>query len=239
MEFPTTLVEFIEQFSDDDACRAYLEEVRWPRGFRCPRCEAAAACYVESRRLWQCSSCRYQTSATAGTIFHGSHVGLQKWFLAIFFLARHKKGISALQLQRDLGLGSYQTAWTMLHKLRATLGRRTGQLLTGPVEADEAFVGGPRSGGKRGRGSPNKSIVVVLVERRENIAGAVALEVVPDGTWESLGPTVRGAMEGANAILLTDGHRGYRPLRAHGVYHNATNAQLAEDPANVLMSNSS
>lgn len=222
MEFPTTLIEFMEQFPDEEACRSYLDAVRWPGGFECPRCGEREASRIRSRGLYQCSACRHQVSLTAGTVFHGTRTPLRKWFLAIFFLARHKQGISALQLQRDLGVGSYQTAWHMLHKLRSALGRRSGQLLRGRVEADEAFIGGARSGGKPGRGAPNKSVVLVMVERHAKTAGGVALEIVPDGTWESLGPTLRGRIEGANTVILTDGHRGYWPLAKHGVDHEFT-----------------
>jgi hypothetical protein len=123
MEFPITMIEFMHQFADDDACRAYLKKMRWPDGFVCPRCQGTSASYLVTRRLHQCRTCRHQVSVTAGTIFHATQTSLQKWFLAIFFVSRHKQGISALQLQRDLGLGSYQTAWTMLHKLRSGLGR--------------------------------------------------------------------------------------------------------------------
>jgi len=234
MEFPTTLVDFMHQFPDDDACRAYLERMRWPKGFVCPRCQGTESSYIASRRLHQCAACRYQVSVTAGTLFHATQTSLQKWFLAIFFLARHKQGISALQLQRDLGVGSYQTAWTMLHKLRSALGRRTGQLLQGVVEADETFVGGARSGGKRGRGAPNKSIVVVMVEQREYTAGSAALEVAPDASWKSLGPIVRGHIEGANTTVLTDGHRGYSPLQSAGVDHEASVLDTPKAAAEVL-----
>jgi ribosomal protein L37AE/L43A len=154
MRFPTTLLEFADQFPDDDSCWAYLKRVRWPQGFRCPRCGKRGASFVRSRRLWQCRQCRHQVSVTAGTVLHGTRTPLRKWFLAMFFVARHKQGISALQLRRDLGLGSHQTAWTMLHKLRSSLKRRPGELLRGTVEADEAFVGGattraPRAGGRQ------------------------------------------------------------------------------------------
>jgi transposase-like protein len=219
MEFPTTLLDFADQFPDEDACWSYLKAVRWPDGFGCPRCGSTEACYLQGRRLFQCSACRYQASVMAGTVFHGTRTELRKWFLAIFFFARHKQSISALQLQRDLGLGSYQTAWTILHKLRAALGRRPGQILKGTVEADETFVGGVRSGGKRGRGAPNKTMVAVLVERREHTAGAAVLTTVPDGSWSSLGPVVRGAIEGRNATVVTDGWSGYGRLAAEGVDH--------------------
>jgi transposase-like protein len=234
MEFPITMIEFMHQFADEDACRAYLEKMRWPDGFVCPRCQGTSASYLVTRRLHQCRTCRHQVSVTAGTIFHATQTSLQKWFLAIFFVSRHKQGISALQLQRDLGLGSYQTAWTMLHKLRSGLGRRTGQLLKGVVEADEAFVGGSRSGGKRGHGAPNKSIVVVMVEQREHTAGSAALEIVPNASWDCLGPTVRGQIEGTNTTVVTDGHRGYSPLQSAGVDHEATTLVTPESAGEVL-----
>jgi len=234
MKFPITMLEFMHQFPDDDACRAYLEKMRWPNGFVCSRCQGINASYVASRQLRQCATCRYQASVTAGTIFHATQTSLQKWFLAIFFVSRHKQGISALQLQRDLGLGSYQTAWTMLHKLRSALGDRTGQLLKGAVEADEAFVGGHRAKGKRGRGAPNNSIVVVMVEQREHTAGSAALKIVPNASWASLGPTVRGHIEGANTTVLTDGHCGYSLLQSAGIEHKATTLDTLEAAAEVL-----
>ena len=204
MEFPTTLIEFQDRFPDEESCWRYLKAARWPEGFRCPHCGHRQHSYLESRRLFQCASCRVQTSVTAQTILHRTRTSLRRWFLAIFFFARHKQSISALQLQRDLGLGSYETAWTMLHKLRSALGRRPEQLLSGPIEADETFVGGPRSGGKTGRGAPNKTMVLILVERRPHSAGGAVLQVVPSGSWASLGPPLLGAIEGRNATVWTD-----------------------------------
>ena len=135
---------------------------------------------------------------------------------------------------RQCAVFRYQAAWTMLHKLRSALARRAGQLLKGVVGADEAFVGGSRSGGKRGRGAPNKSIVVVMVEQREHTAGSAALEIVPDASWERLGPTVRGRIEGANTTVVTDGHRGYSQLRSAGVDHEATTLATPETASEVL-----
>lgn len=218
MEIPATLLELTERFPDDQSCWEYLKRVRWPKGFICPRCEGRRASFVETRRLWQCTACRKQVSLTAGTVFQGTRTPLRKWFLAIFFMARHKQGISALQLQRDLGLGSYQTAWTMMHKLRSGLDRRAHQLLRGDVEADETYVGGSRSG-KRGRGAANKSMVAVAVERRGEWAGSAYLAVVANGSAEELGATVRGVLEGGATQLFTDGHTTYPTLVQSGVEH--------------------
>ncbi len=218
MRFPSTLIEFQDRFPDEESCWRYLRSVRWPHGFRCPRCGGRESSFIQTRRLEQCRQCRYQASVTAGTVLHRSRVGLRIWLLGIFFVARHKKGISALQFQRDTGLGSYQTAWTLMHKLRSSLGRKTGELLSGLVEADEAFVGGP-SPGKRGRGAGNKSLVALAIERRPHSAGSLQLDIVPDGSWDSLGSFVRGVIEGANTTVLTDGWTGYQPLAEAGVDH--------------------
>lgn len=219
MDVPETLHEFYEQFADEDACWRAVREMRWPRGFICPRCGSRESHRLRTRRLEQCRTCRYQASPTAGTIFHKSRTPLRTWLLAIFFVARHKKGISALQLQRDTGLGSYQTAWTMLHKIRSALAHRPASRLTGLVEADEAYVGGAASSGVRGRGAPNKTLVAGLVERRVHSAGSVRLGVVPRATREELGPFVRGMVDAARVTLLTDGWQAYNHLDKAGIRH--------------------
>lgn len=233
MRFPTSLIEFQDQFPDEDSCWRYLREVRWPHGFVCSRCGGRESSFIRTRRLEQCRSCRYQASVTAGTIFHRTRKPLRVWFLGIFFLARHKKGISSLQFQKDAGIGNYQTAWTMMHKLRSALGRRSGELLSGLVEADEAYVGGPRPG-VRGRGAANKSAVAVAVERRAHTAGSLHLDIVPDVSWESLGPFVRGAIEARNTTVRTDDWSGYWPLAAAGVDHEPTAQGDPENAAQIL-----
>lgn len=230
MSFPSSLIEFQDQFPDEESCWRYLREVRWPDGFECPRCGERGSHFLRARRLEQCRRCRYQASVTAGTVFHRTKKPLRIWFLGVFFLARHKKGISALQFQKDAGIGNYQTAWTMLHKLRSGLGGRTGELLSGLVEADETYVGGPRPG-PRGRAAKNKSIVAVLVEQRAHTAGSVHLDVIPDVSWATLGPFVRGAIEDAHTTVRTDDWCGYWPLSRAGVDHDPVVVQ--GDPANV------
>jgi len=120
MAFPKTLQEFQAAFPDEDTCWDRLRRARWPDGFVCPRCAERGSSWISTRRLEQCQHCRYQCSVTAGTVFHRTRLPLLTWFWAIFFLARPKKGISALQRQRDAGIWSYETAWTLLHKLRST-----------------------------------------------------------------------------------------------------------------------
>jgi hypothetical protein len=147
MAFPKTLQELQAAFPDEEACWEQLRRTRWPDGFVCPRCGGQESSWIATRRLEQCRRCRYQCSVTAGTVFHRTRLPLRTWFWAIFFLARHKKGISALQLQRDTGIGSYQTAWTaiesrdgtaapFMHRPRRKLDRRVRRL--GPSDAQRS-----------------------------------------------------------------------------------------------------
>jgi transposase-like protein len=220
MGFPETLQQFQSAFPDEETCWQALRRARWPRGFRCPRCQGRASSWIATRAVEQCSRCRYQCSVTAGTVFHGTRTKLRVWFWAIFFLARHKKGISALQFQRDTGLGSYETAWTMLHKLRSALAARSDVLLSGLVEVDETYVGSHEVGRRGGREVLNKSIVVAAVEQREHTAGRARLQVVDDVTFErSLEPFVTGCVDRDQALVRTDGFGPYRRLEASGIRH--------------------
>lgn len=219
--FPRTLQEFQAAFPDEEACWRTLRRSRWPKGFACPRCGGRASSWISSRRLEQCCRCRYQCSVTAGTVFHRTRVPLLTWFWAMFFLARHKNGISALQLQRDTGLGSYQTAWTMLHKLRSALRHRPANRLAGLVEADETFVGGHERGRRGGREVLNKSIVVAAVEQRPHAAGRVRLEVLQRLRFEEdLGPFLLGVIDPRRTTVRTDGYSGYIGLPTLGVRHD-------------------
>jgi hypothetical protein len=200
MRFPSTLLEFQTQFPDEASCWAYLRRARWPRGFLCPRCDGRGSHFLAARRLEQCRSCRYQGSVTAGTVFHGTRVPLRVWFLGIFFVARHKRGISARQFQRDTGVGSYQTAWTLLHKLRSGLGAQAALRLKGDVEADETYIGGRRPG-RLGRGV-GKTGVAIAVERRTRTAGSVRLAVIPRATTAVLTSFVHGSVQPAESDLL-------------------------------------
>jgi transposase-like protein len=222
MRFPKTLLEFQAQFPDEASCWRALKQLRWPEGFRCPRCAHRKSYPIAGRRLEQCERCRYQASVTAGTIFHKTRVPLRVWFLGIFFVARHKQGISALQFQRDTGIGSYQTAWTLLHKLRSSLWHRAEDRLRGWIEADETYVGAERERGLRGgREVGHKTIVAVAVEQRRHTAGSARLAVLEGVSFErDLGPFLRGAIDAHQAAVRTDGFYGYLPLEGVGVTHD-------------------
>lgn len=137
------LPALIERFGSEDKCRAYLEELRWPDGVRCPRCDSAKVSRIKTRKQFDCEGCRYQFSVTAGTLFHDSHLPLWKWFLAIYLIVESKKGISAKQLQRMLKV-SYKTAWYLSHRIRDAMGEAEQPGLLGIIEADETWHGGKR-----------------------------------------------------------------------------------------------
>lgn len=232
MQFPITLLEFQAQFPDEAHCWAYLRRARWPRGFLCPRCGARGSHFIASRQLEQCRVCRYQGSVTAGTVFHGTRVPLRVWFLGIFFLARHKKGISARQFQRDTGLGSYQTAWTLLHKLRSSLGADPDRRLKGAVEADETYIGGHREG-RRGRGY-GKTGVAIAVERRARTAGAVRLVVIPRATTAVLTTFLQDSIRPEETTVFTDAWGSYTALGKLGIDHRPRKGGHGRQALNLL-----
>ena len=146
------ILEFQRRFATDDACRDHLHKIRWPEGPKCAKCGGGNFYRISARNVYECR-CGRQVSLTAGTIMHGSHTPLRKWFWAIYMAARDKRGVSASRLQKELRV-SYPTAWLMLHKIRHGMGERDGlYLLSGIVETDETYVGGKKEGGKRGRGT--------------------------------------------------------------------------------------
>ena len=156
-----SLRDFLERFHSEGACRDYLAKTRWPEGFVCPKCGSPRHCRM-SNGLYQCAECRRQTSVTAGTFLHRSHVPLTKWFLVMYFVTQDKRGISAVQLAHTIGV-NYKTAWLMLKKIRAAMGQRDSRhLLSGTVEFDDAFFGGPTVGKKRGRGTEKAKVFVAL-----------------------------------------------------------------------------
>lgn len=160
-----SLPEFLHSFGTEEKCAEAVMRARWPEGFTCPRCGGGAYCMVrhEGRSLFQCNTCRRQTSLTAGTLFAGTKLPLTVWFLAIYRISQAKTGISALALKREIGV-SYPTAWLIHHKvMRAMAERDSVHQLGGTVQIDDAYLGGERSGGKVGRGSENKIPFVAAV----------------------------------------------------------------------------
>ncbi len=231
---PRTLIEFQEMFPDEDACWAHLRSARWPDGFECPACHHRESSWLARRRLEQCRACRRQTSVTAGTVLHGTRVKLRIWFLAFFFLGRHKKGISALQFQRDTGVRSYQTAWTLLHKVRAALQVAPEPFLTGNVEVDETYVGAREKGLRGGRQRGRKAIVAAAIENHGRAAGALRLRRVEDVSGEELGGFVEGVVDPSEATVYTDAWQGYAGLPRRGFHHRSETQGSAERAAELL-----
>src|SRR3954469_9504241 len=187
-DLPQDFLEFNARFGTDEQCREYLFRARWPDGFRCDGCGHDHAYTLRTRLVYECVACRKQHSLLAGTIFEQTKTALARWFLAIYLVTSSKGGIAAAELQRQLGFGSYQTAWSWLHKLRKAMVRPDREPLAGRVEADETYVGGPRPG-KRGRGPAGKTLVAGAVEAGETEGrrlGRLRLAVVPDASAASL-----------------------------------------------------
>lgn len=215
-DYPRTIAEFESKFSSEEACRNYLFRLRWPQGFRCPRCQETKA-WPTKRHLLVCGACGYQVSITAGTIFQDTHKPLGMWFRAIWFITNQKTGASALGVQRLLGLGSYHTAWTWLHKLRRAMVRPGRDRLLGLVEVDETYIGGEKPG-KRGRGALGKSLVVIAAEKDGKRIGRIRLVRVPDASAESLQEAIRQSIV-PGSVISTDEWKGYSKLSSLGYDH--------------------
>ena len=178
MKMPTvSLLEWQRRFGTEKACTKVLEKVRWPQGFQCPACGSQKHSFIATRKLYQCSACRHQVSATADTLFHGTKVPLVKWFWAIYLTASDKGGVSALRLSKHIGV-SWVSARNMLKKIRTAMAHRDSiYRLEKLIEFDDTYVGGKRTG-KRGRGAAGKRPVLVAVETREKGAGFLAMQAV-------------------------------------------------------------
>jgi transposase-like protein len=227
--YPQTLMEFEEQFATEGACRLYLEQLRWPDGFRCPRCGSTQA-WPTRRGLWLCRQCRRQTSVTVGTIFERSRLPLRLWFRAMWQVTNQKNGASALTIQRLLGLGSYQTAWAWLHKLRRAMVRPGRDRLDGVVEADESYLGS-RKPGKPGRGAGGKALLLLAVQLRPgDEIGRIRLAQVREASGSSLVGALE-TMVTSGSEIRTDGWSGYSPLASRGYRHTVVRrgAEVGED----------
>ena len=235
IDYPRTYQEFERWFANETSCRNYLFQLRWPQGFNCPRCGSKRSPWVTARGYLHCSQCEGEISVTAGTIFERTRSPLKTWFAAMWFMTSQKHGASALGLQRMLGLGSYQTAWTWLHKLRRAMVRPGRERLHGRVEVDETYVGGSESGSKRGRGSEKKQIVVIAVEIHSPMGfGRIRMRRITDVKGVSLVPFVCDVVEQGSEIL-TDGWSGYNDLHKRGYKHSKTVLSDSGDPAHVAM----
>ncbi len=231
-DYPRTLAEFERRFATAEACRAYLVQLRWPDGFRCPRCGGAKAWPVRPVLL-ECAACGRQTSVTAGTIFQDTRTPLPTWFRAMWWVTSQKTGASALGLQQALGLGSYETAWTWLHKLRRAMVRPGRDRLSGTVEVDETLVGGVEEWA-RGRQTEKKAMIAVAAEEDGAGIGRIRLRRVPDATADSLPVFVQEAIA-PGSLLHTDGLLSYDRLEKYGYRHRITFVKGRRESASALL----
>jgi len=215
-DYPKNLLELERRFSTEEACRQYLYELRWPDGFQCPRCSHEKG-WRSSDGLIRCTPCDYKTSVIAGTIFEGTRKPLVLWFRAIWWVTSQKNGASARGVQRVLGLGSYETAWAWLHKLRRAMVRPGRDRLSGTVEVDETYIGGQKPG-KRGRGAEGKALVVIAAQEDGKRIGRIRLQRVTDASARSLKPAVAQAVETGSRVR-TDDWNGYNGLKHLGYVH--------------------
>jgi transposase len=211
------LVELVDRFHSEERCRKFLEELRWPDGIACPRCSGTVISRIEKRNQFDCDSCRYQFSVTAGASFHDTHLPLWKWFLAVYLIIESKKGISANQLKRTLNV-SYKTAWYLCHRIRAALNEVDAQLLKGIVEADETFIGGKVEGEGRGY-KGNKTVVVGALQRDGNIC----LQVVRGRDRETLHGFMRENVSGDVEAIYTDEWEAYSGVADSDTEHKTVN----------------
>ncbi len=190
------LVELIKDFADESKCRLYIERLRWPNGVECPRCKSAKVYRIVKRDQLLCSSCEYQFSVTVDTIFHDTHLPLWKWFLATCLLCESKKGISACQIQRSLGI-SYKTAWYLCHRIRAAMLEVAPAKLGGTVEIDETYVGGKA---RRWRPKSEKAVVIGIRQRNGDLRLIRAKDAKSATVREIINANVGGHVE----VIMTD-----------------------------------
>ena len=235
IDYPRSFKEFDRFFPDEESCREYLFRVRWPQGYQCHKCGSKASPWITARGYLHCRNCEGELSITADTVFERTRSPLRSWFLAMWFVTSQKHGTSALGLQRTLGLGSYQTAWTWLHKLRRAMIRPGRERLKDCIEVDETYVGGTEKGSKRGRGAEKKEIVGIAVEVHSPKGfGRVRMRRIPDVSGNSLVPFICDFVE-AGSEIHTDGWRGYNDLPKKGYTHKKTVLSTSGDPAHVSM----
>jgi hypothetical protein len=219
-----SIPKFLNDYGTEAQCEQTLQALRWPKGFRCPRCDGQTHCVVRDgvRKVFQCSTCRHQASLIAGTVFQGTKLPLTIWFLAIYLISQAKTGLSALALRRQLGV-SYPTAWLIHHKLMQVMADREERyVLEGKVQVDDAYLGGKRTGGKAGRGSENKVPFVAAVSlTEENRPLRVRLTPVSGFTSRAVSAWAKANVAPGSAVL-SDGLSCFGAVTLAGCRHQPT-----------------
>jgi transposase-like protein len=223
------LREFMDRFKTEDDCREHFFKLRWPEGFRCPKCNHGEHSFIKYRNLYQCLACKHQASLTAGTVMHKSHTGLREWFLAIYLFTHDKRGISAAQLSRNVGI-SYYTAWLMLQKLREAMGSRDEEYyLEGIVEMDDTFFGASTENGKRGRGTDKTPAIVAISLDDEGHPEYVKVQIVDTVNGTTVTDVAKTTVQ-AGSTIRTDGLNSYKALNKEGYEQQAENFDPENHP---------
>lgn len=237
LHYPRSTGELRSWFGTDADCLDYLDWLRWPEGFVCPRCGHAGGWATADGR-YKCEACGRRTSVTAGTLFDRRRTPLTVWFTACWMFASQKDGVAALSLQRTLDIGSYPTAWAMLHRLRSVLVRPGRDRLTGTVEVDETYIGGDEPGLRGGRAKGKKSLVGVALELKETRGyGRCRMAILADASAASLHPFVTEHVE-PGATIITDAWQGYTGIETLGYTRDRRSQRAARahggDPGELL-----
>lgn len=214
-----TLLEFMEKFRCEEVCREYLFEKRFPEGFICPKCGNKSHHKISTRGLYQCKSCRYQVSCTAGTVLHKTHIKLVKWFLAMYLMATDKRGSSATFLSKEIGV-PYKTAWFLLHRLRSAMGQRDSEyVLSGIIDMDDTYFGGGPKSGKRGRGTGKNKVIAAISKDEKGKPKYLKMRVVPNLKGRTVGSFAAESIA-ENSRICTDAYRSYRKPLAGKYNHD-------------------
>jgi len=231
-DYPASYAQVRSWYPTDAACLDYLDWLRWPEGFWCPVCRGEQGWKLPDGR-WSCGRCGRRVSATAGTIFHATRTPLTVWFAAGWLLVSQKQGISALGLKRTLGIGSEQTAWAMLHRYRTAMVRPGRDRLSGVVEVDETYMGGPEPG-RSGRGALGKTLVAIAVEQRGRGIGRCRMQPIPDAKAASLREFLLAHVQ-PGAVVISDGWRSYPPACAEDYEHRPEPVHVLDEVSFVLI----
>jgi len=207
VEHPKNYRELVSYFADQASCLEYLASIRWPDGFICPACKGKDH-WRSKRLLWICSSCEFQASVLAGTLFQDTKLPINVWFQMIWWFMGQKNGANALSLQRNFGIGSYRTAWRLLGKLRSCAVSPTRTQLSGEVEVDEVFLGGVN----------NKEIIGVAAEKRGRATGRIRLKHLKSREASEIQGFILGAIE-PGAKIISDRHKSYVTIVGKGYAH--------------------
>lgn len=234
--YPRSIMEFTRKFATEEQCLDYLVRCRWPDGFRCRRCGSEKAWPRPDRKAMRCAGCDLITTVTAGTAMHRSRLPLKSWMWAAYLVATDKRGVSALGLQRQLGLTRYETAYQLLQKLRSAMVAPERTQLCGMVEIDETLIGAPIRG-RKDRTASDKAVVVGAVEvlptKTGTQPGRIRLRHVATSSKPRLMAFVKDSVE-PGALVITDGHETYDEVEKLGYEHGIESTTMGEAQENVL-----